>query len=71
MVKQDLYLLSPCLAPLDSGRGSQKAMTDAMTRAINMHISSLRERLEASRKYPGRILTVAKVGYKFASSKNA
>jgi two-component system alkaline phosphatase synthesis response regulator PhoP len=44
--------------------------TDAMTRTIDMHISSLREKLEANPKYPELILTVAKVGYKFADSKN-
>jgi DNA-binding response OmpR family regulator len=44
--------------------------TDAMTRTIDMHISSLREKLETNPKYPELILTVAKVGYKFAGSKN-
>ncbi len=44
--------------------------SDAMTRTIDMHISSLREKLEANPKYPELILTVAKVGYKFADSKN-
>jgi two-component system, OmpR family, alkaline phosphatase synthesis response regulator PhoP len=44
--------------------------TDAMTRTIDMHISNLREKLEANPKYPELILTVAKVGYKFAGSKN-
>jgi two-component system alkaline phosphatase synthesis response regulator PhoP len=44
--------------------------TDAMTRTIDMHISSLREKLETNPKYPELILTVAKVGYKFADSKN-
>ena len=43
---------------------------DAMTRTIDMHISSLREKLEANPKYPELILTVAKVGYKFAGSQN-
>ena len=45
--------------------------TDAMTRTIDMHISSLREKLEANPKYPELILTVARFGYKFAGSKNA
>jgi two-component system alkaline phosphatase synthesis response regulator PhoP len=44
--------------------------TDAMTRTIDMHISNLREKLEANPRYPELILTVAKVGYKFAGSKN-
>jgi two-component system alkaline phosphatase synthesis response regulator PhoP len=44
--------------------------TDAMTRTIDMHISSLREKLEANPKYPELILTVAKVGYKFTDSQN-
>jgi two-component system alkaline phosphatase synthesis response regulator PhoP len=44
--------------------------SDALTRTIDMHISSLREKLEANPKYPELILTVAKVGYKFAGSKN-
>jgi two-component system alkaline phosphatase synthesis response regulator PhoP len=40
--------------------------TDAMTRTIDMHVSSLREKLETNPKYPELILTVARVGYKFA-----
>jgi two-component system, OmpR family, alkaline phosphatase synthesis response regulator PhoP len=44
--------------------------TDAMTRTIDMHVSSLREKLETNPKYPELILTVAKVGYKFADSRN-
>jgi two-component system, OmpR family, alkaline phosphatase synthesis response regulator PhoP len=44
--------------------------SDAMTRTIDMHVSTLRDKLEANPKYPELILTVAKVGYKFAGSKN-
>jgi two-component system alkaline phosphatase synthesis response regulator PhoP len=43
--------------------------TDAMTRTIDMHIASLRDKLETNPKYPELILTVAKVGYKFAGQK--
>jgi DNA-binding response OmpR family regulator len=44
--------------------------TDAMTLTIDMHTSSWREKLEANPKFRELILTVAKVGYKFAGSKN-
>jgi two-component system alkaline phosphatase synthesis response regulator PhoP len=44
--------------------------SDAMTRTIDMHVSSLREKLETNPKYPELILTVAKVGYKFADSRS-
>lgn len=54
----------------DGVEGLEKAMTDAMTRTIDMHISSLREKFEANPKYPELILTVAKVGCKFAGSTN-
>jgi two-component system alkaline phosphatase synthesis response regulator PhoP len=44
--------------------------TDAMMRTIDMHISNLREKLEANPRYPELILTVAKVSYKLTGSKN-
>jgi DNA-binding response OmpR family regulator len=50
--------------------GLERAMPDAMTRTIDMHISSLRKELDANSKYRKLILTVAKVGYKLAGSKN-
>jgi two-component system, OmpR family, alkaline phosphatase synthesis response regulator PhoP len=44
--------------------------TDAMTRTIDMHTSSWGEKLEANPKFRELILTAARVGYKFAGSKN-
>ena len=44
--------------------------TGAMARTIDRHISGLRERSQANPKCAKPILSVAKVGYKFAGSKN-
>jgi DNA-binding response OmpR family regulator len=43
---------------------------DAMTRTNDMQTTSWRQKLEANPKFRELILTVAKVGYKFAGSKN-
>jgi DNA-binding response OmpR family regulator len=42
----------------------------ALTRTVDMHVSSLREKLEQNPKYPELIVTVLGVGYKFMGSKN-
>src|SRR5581483_7140576 len=39
---------------------------DALTRTVDMHISSLRNKLEENPQMPEYILTVSGVGYKFA-----
>lgn len=41
-----------------------------LTRTVDMHVSSLREKLEQNPKHPEFIVTVAGVGYKFVGSKN-
>jgi len=41
-----------------------------LTRTVDMHVSSLREKLEQNPKRPEFIVTVAGVGYKFMGSKN-
>jgi two-component system, OmpR family, alkaline phosphatase synthesis response regulator PhoP len=41
-----------------------------LTRTVDMHVSSLREKLEQNPKRPEFIVTVAGVGYKFVGSKN-
>ncbi len=45
--------------------------TITMTRTVDMHIASLRGKLEANQKRPELIITVAGVGYKFMGSTNA
>ena len=45
--------------------------SDAYTRTIDMHISSLRDKLEQNPKHPELIVTVAGVGYRFVGSKAA
>ncbi len=44
---------------------------NAYTRTIDMHISSLRDKLEQNPKYPELIVTVPGIGYKFVGSKAA
>jgi two-component system alkaline phosphatase synthesis response regulator PhoP len=43
---------------------------NALTRTVDMHISSLREKLEQNPKHPELIVTVPGVGYKFMGSKS-
>lgn len=42
----------------------------ALTRTVDMHVSSLREKVEQNPKCPELIITVTGVGYKFMGSKN-
>jgi two-component system alkaline phosphatase synthesis response regulator PhoP len=41
-----------------------------LTRTVDMHVASLREKLEENPKHPELIVTVAGVGYKFLGSKS-
>jgi len=41
-----------------------------LTRTVDMHVSSLREKLEQNSKCPELIITVSGIGYKFMGSKN-
>jgi two-component system alkaline phosphatase synthesis response regulator PhoP len=41
--------------------------TDAFTRTVDVHVASLRQKLEADPKHPSLIVTVPGLGYKFAS----
>lgn len=41
-----------------------------LTRTVDMHVSSLREKLEQNPKCPELIVTISGVGYKFMGSKN-
>ena len=41
-----------------------------LTRTVDMHVSSLREKLERNPKCPELIITISGVGYKFMGSKN-
>ncbi|HLV89022.1 MAG TPA: response regulator transcription factor [Candidatus Sulfotelmatobacter sp.] len=43
---------------------------DTLTRTVDMHIATLREKLEQNPKRPELIVTVAGVGYKFVGSRN-
>lgn len=43
--------------------------TGTLTRTVDVHIASLREKLEGNPKHPELILTAAGVGYRFAGSK--
>lgn len=42
--------------------------TGTLTRTVDMHVASLREKLEDNPKHPELIITVAGVGYKFVGS---
>lgn len=42
-----------------------------LTRTVDMHVASLREKLEENPKHPELIVTVAGVGYKFLGSKTS
>jgi two-component system alkaline phosphatase synthesis response regulator PhoP len=42
--------------------------TNTMTRTVDMHVASLREKLEENARHPELIITVAGVGYKFVGS---
>jgi two-component system alkaline phosphatase synthesis response regulator PhoP len=42
--------------------------SNTMTRTVDMHVASLREKLEENARHPELILTVAGVGYKFVGS---
>ena len=42
--------------------------TNTMTRTVDMHVASLREKLEENPRHPEFIVTVAGVGYKFVGS---
>lgn len=41
--------------------------TDAFTRTVDVHVASLRQKLEDDPKHPSHIVTVPGLGYKFAS----
>jgi len=43
---------------------------DTLTRTVDMHVASLRDKLEQNPKKPELIVTVAGVGYKFVGSRN-
>jgi len=43
---------------------------DTLTRTVDVHIASLREKLESNPKRPELIITVAGVGYKFVGSRD-
>jgi two-component system, OmpR family, alkaline phosphatase synthesis response regulator PhoP len=43
---------------------------NALTRTVDVHVASLRNKLEKDPKHPEFILTIAGVGYKFAGSRN-
>lgn len=43
--------------------------TDAHTRTVDVHVASLRRKLERDSKRPELIVTVPRVGYKFVGSK--
>jgi two-component system, OmpR family, alkaline phosphatase synthesis response regulator PhoP len=45
--------------------------SNTLTRTVDMHIASLRNKLEADPKHPEFILTVAGVGYKFIGSRDS
>jgi two-component system alkaline phosphatase synthesis response regulator PhoP len=45
--------------------------SNTLTRTVDMHIASLRNKLEADPKHPEFILTVAGVGYKFVGSRDS
>jgi two-component system alkaline phosphatase synthesis response regulator PhoP len=40
--------------------------TDAFTRTVDVHVASLRQKLEADHKHPSLIVTVPGLGYKFS-----
>lgn len=42
---------------------------NTLTRTVDMHVASLREKLEANPRHPELIVTVAGVGYKFLGSR--
>lgn len=44
---------------------------NTLTRTVDMHVASLREKLEANPRHPELIVTVAGVGYKFLGSRGA
>lgn len=43
---------------------------DTLTRTVDMHVASLRDKLEQNAKRPELIVTVAGVGYRFVGSRN-
>jgi len=43
---------------------------NTLTRTVDMHVASLRDKLENDPKHPELIVTVAGVGYKFVGSRN-
>lgn len=43
---------------------------NTLTRTVDMHVASLRDKLEENPKHPELIITVAGVGYKFVGSRN-
>lgn len=45
--------------------------SNTLTRTVDMHVASLRNKLEQDPKHPDFILTVAGVGYKFVGSQNS
>jgi two-component system alkaline phosphatase synthesis response regulator PhoP len=44
---------------------------NTLTRTVDMHVASLREKLETNPRHPELIVTVPGVGYKFVGSRNA
>ena len=43
---------------------------NTLTRTVDMHVASLRDKLESDPKHPELIVTIAGVGYKFVGSRN-
>jgi two-component system alkaline phosphatase synthesis response regulator PhoP len=44
---------------------------NTLTRTVDMHVSSLREKLEQNPKRPELIVTVAGVGYRFLGTRSS
>jgi two-component system alkaline phosphatase synthesis response regulator PhoP len=42
-----------------------------LTRTVDMHVASLRDKLEENPRHPALIVTVPGVGYKFVGSRGA
>jgi len=43
----------------------------ALTRTVDVHVASLRNKLEENPSYPELIVTVSRVGYKFVGSRRS
>ena len=70
---QDDYLIERSGSTVPRGellRSTWGYSEDTLTRTVDMHIASLREKLEENPKRPELIVTVAGVGYKFVGSRD-